>query len=439
MKKILAISIAGLLLFLFWLPAQADVAPPQKPSGSSLGSEDESTQVQMLAEEVTINVLASERPQAHVTANFTMRNTGSNTESMEVRFPLGQSDGWGEFPEIRNFGVKVNDKAVSYERKLQLDQAFSRETSYWAVFPVTFMPAEDVYIKVSYDLDGTGYEAESKTSFYYVLSTGAGWKGTIGSARISLSLPYEANPYNVILHEEFNDVRFDGNEAQWLLDDFEPSRANDFIFPIVKPSVWQRLITEKERVAGNPKDGEAWGRLGKTYKEVCFASDKGYPRMDAASSELYELSKEAYSKSVALLPDDALWHAGYAELLLKYNLWNWNGEINTDDLTLGYRELEQAYELSPEDPFIIEQAQLFADEQDDGTFIFQNPNQAQPEPAPTMLPQEETEAPAETSAPATAAEKPTKQANETGGKAPMCGGAAFLFPFALAVWLRLKR
>jgi tetratricopeptide (TPR) repeat protein len=64
----------------------------------------------------------------------------------------------------------------------------------------------------------------------------------------------------------------------------------------------------------NPNDGEAWGRLAKAYKEV-VKMPKGYLREDPAGIELYALSKDAYEKCLALLPNDPLWHYGYADLL----------------------------------------------------------------------------------------------------------------------------
>jgi hypothetical protein len=73
-------------------------------------------------------------------------------------------------------------------------------------------------------------------------------------------------------------------------------------------------------VEGNPRDGEAWGRLAKAYKEVARLP-KGWLRDDQAGGELVDLSKDAYEKCLALLPKDALWHYGYADLLWSEYYW----------------------------------------------------------------------------------------------------------------------
>ena len=179
-------------------------------------------------------------------------------------------------------------------------------------------------ITVAYDLDGTSYDYETYTNFYYILQTGAGWKDTIGSGEIILRLPYDASPLNVILDDPQDTNRnswqgapqFNGREVYWTFTDLEPTASDNFTFDIVKPVVWRQVVTGLENTSQNSQDGEAWGFLGKAYKQALFASGKGYPRVDAAAVELYQFSKAAYEKAIKLKPEDGLWHAGYAELLL---------------------------------------------------------------------------------------------------------------------------
>lgn len=49
---------------------------------------------------------------------------------------------------------------------------------------------------------------------------------------------------------------------------------------------------------------------------------KGYLRGDPAADEMFDLSKNAYESCLALLPDDSLWHYGYAELLWSHYYWD---------------------------------------------------------------------------------------------------------------------
>lgn len=464
MKRILsALLLAALCAVILPSVALADVAPPQQPPGFNPGPDSEITQVRMMAETVTIDVLVLDPPQAHVSAFFTMRNLGSSTESMAVRFPIAASNGFSRFPEIKNLGIKVNDKPTPFDRIQGPEPTyrFENQNVPWASFGVSFTPGDDVQIKVSYDLDGTSYPQETYTSFYYILSTGAGWNGTIGSGEIILRLPYDANPQDVILGDSQDVPQFSGREAHWKFTELEPTNSNNLTFDIVKPAVWKQVIIELENISHNARDGEAYGRLGKAYKQAVFAAPKGFPRTDPGAVVIYQWSKDAYDKAVTLKPSDGLWHAGYAELLLDYYYWaDIPNRTYTDDLNLGLKELDTARQLAPKDAKVQEllnqYASLFPDylvKQDDGSLDFVSLTQTpQPEPevtAPTDTPIPSVDMPipptdvpistltaAPTSQPVTAVPpaKPTPKP-----ASPICGGAALiLLPVALIAWKSRK-
>lgn len=333
MKKIAVLSTLLLLVFSMFphSSAHADAAPPEAPPGTTLLPGESITQVRMVAETVTLTISKHpSNPQkaiAKTEAVFTMRNLGTAEEKMAVRFPLsffnGNSDGYGGFPEIPSITVKVDGKSVPTRREVQ--PFTSSEYSYperqelpWAVFDVTFPPNQDVVIEVVYNVNGYGYYPYE--AFKYILETGAGWNGTIGSAEIIVRLPYEVSEQNLDLNgqaghgESTSGGVQSGNEIRWSFTDLEPTYLDNIQIVVVAPSLWEKVLTEKSNVEKNPKDGEAWGRLGKVYKEVTMMP-KGYLREDRAGVELYELSKAAYEKCLSLLPNDPLWQYGYADLL----------------------------------------------------------------------------------------------------------------------------
>jgi hypothetical protein len=251
MRRILSALLLAVLCALSLTSAvSADVAPPQQPPGFNPEPGNEITQVRMLAEIVTIDVLAVDPPQAHFSAIFTMRNLSGSTEAMAVRFPLAVNDGFFNLVEIKNVVIKVNEQTTGYERIQGPEPiyGFEEESAPWAEFDVNFPPGEDVTISVFYDLDGTGYESETCTSFNYILSTGAGWKGTIGTGEIILRLPYDANPQNVILNEYQSPPRFSGREARWSFKELEPTPADNLTFEIVKPIIWKQVGIELENI-----------------------------------------------------------------------------------------------------------------------------------------------------------------------------------------------
>jgi hypothetical protein len=464
MKRTLsALLLAALCAVILPSVALADVAPPHQPPGFNPGPGSETTQVRMMAETVTIDVLALDPPQAHVSAFFTMRNLGSSTESMAVRFPIAASDGFSRFPEIKNLGIKVNDKPTPFERTQGPEPTFGfkDQSVPWASFGVSFTPGDDVQIKVSYDLDGTSYPQETNTSFYYTLSTGAGWNGTIGSAEIILRLPYDANPQNVMLDVSQDAPQFSGREAHWKFTELEPTPSNNLRFYIVKPAVWKQVVTELENISRNTQDGEAYGRLGKAYKQALFAAGKGFPRADPGAVVIYQWSKDAYDKAVTLKPKDGLWHAGYAELLLDYYSWGpvqGQNRFYTADLNLGLKELDLACQYAPKDPKVLDLIDRYFSsfpnyivKKSDGSLDFlsltQTPQPATETSVPTDTPiptnailLTDTPIPTQTSAPtsqpvsATPAAKPTPKP-----ASPICGGTALiLLPVALIAWKARK-
>jgi hypothetical protein len=355
-----------LLIFFFVLTgvkdARADIAPAEPPSGSNPLPGNELTNVRMMAETVLIEI-DSEDPinpgLAAVTATFTMRNLGTEDEQMQVRFPLDQTIGWGKlcespFPQfypIDDLRVKVDGQPVSTQETYQtinfespLDGTPAVFTiPCWSNFHVTFPAGKDVSVEVKYSSEPY-HDAEGAYVYDYILETGTGWKGTIGSADIIFQLPYpldESNFYSCMPAG----CKVEEMSVKWHLEDFEPS-SNPGI-SLLPPPLWQSITDEKENITRNPRDGEAWGRLGKAHKEAILAK-RGF-RADAAGEEMYRLSKEAYTQAVTLLPNDADWHYGFAELLCINAEWN---SYLVESSTQGWQEcmsqIKQTLDLNPD-------------------------------------------------------------------------------------------
>lgn len=452
-----------LLAFLIlWLalpaPARADVAPPGQPPGSNPQPGDELTQVRMLAETVLIEVQArapeGSLGRALVTADFTMHNLGAEAETMAVRFPIAADSGFSTYPEILGLIVEVDGRTIPIRRTTGPDPVYGGADVPWAEFDVTFPPGADVLIRVRYTLEGSG--EYPFIAFYYILATGAGWKGSIGSADVILRLPYEASLQNVIFETEIGWATttpggvLEGREVRWHFEDLEPTQADNMQIALVMPSAWERALAERANLAANPDDGEAWGRLGKLYKEITFLR-RDY-RRDAGGLELYTLSVEAYERAVSLLLDDALWHAGFADLLAFHALYAaYAGEDVTAEAVRAMQEIQAALALKPDDPKVREIAdEIFwtfnghpfegAVREEGGEYVFlwltatptPRPSATAEEasPTPTVEPTA-TRAPARTSAPPA-----TSPAAPSAGL-PLCGGA--LLPLALLVARRRRR
>lgn len=468
MKRILhALIVLFLVLTMPLSSVSADAAPPEAPPGTTLLPGESITQVRMVAETVTLTISKNpSNPQkaiARTEAVFTMRNLGVQAETMAVRFPLsffnGNSDGYGGFPEISSINVKVDGKSVSTRREIQpfttSEYSFpERDEIPWAVFDVIFPPNQDVILEVAYDVNGFGYYPYE--AFKYILETGAGWNGTIGSAEIIVRLPYEVSEQNLDLSGEAGhgvstpDGVRSGNEIRWSFTDLEPTYLDNIQIVVVAPALWEKVLSEKANVEKNPNDGEAWGRLGKAYKEVVMMP-KGYLRADRGGLELFALSKDAYERCLMLLPDDPLWHYGYAELLWSYYYYEiyFTGKPDAQNIlptTLMHLQtaldldpnLQMAKELLLEISYSIPDA-VQQNEDESFTLLGLTATPVPPTPwvggvTPTLLPAAESP----TATLATGAIPPSTP--EPTAANPMCG-SAFLLPalFGMVFYNRKRK
>lgn len=340
-KRIL--HIGAILLVLFVLapaaPARADIAPPQPPYASGIYPKGEVTQVRMMAETVTLDIIGAASqgfPEgyAQVKAIFQMRNLGKDPETMQVYFPLNyfncdvslktRLEDFGDFPPIRDFIVRVNGSGVPFTTVYtQADGSMSwqpqnTDIPCWAHFPASFPAGKDVTVQVDYKVPANNRFEEGYFEYGYILETGAGWNDTIGSAEITVRLPYEINDENVLGYGPKGGTAR-GNEIFWRLENFEPDQETNVAVYMMKPAIWNSIQTETRNVKTNPNDAEAWGRLGRAYKNSFFLY-KGF-REDPPGAGLYQKSFDAYTQAVTIKPKDADWHAGFAELICEKAAW----------------------------------------------------------------------------------------------------------------------
>ena len=84
---------------------------------------------------------------------------------------------------------------------------------------------------------------------------------------------------------------------------------------------------------------------------------KGY-RTDTGGAELYQSSIAAYEKCLALNPEDAQWHAGFADLLASRSYWDRWMSGPTADTYRAFNEIRTALQLAPNDPKVLEIADM---------------------------------------------------------------------------------
>ncbi|MDR3575523.1 MAG: hypothetical protein P4L50_16820 [Anaerolineaceae bacterium] len=368
-RIVIVLGVCACLLWTSNAPVQADMAPPSQPPGSNPLPGNQQTQVQMLAETVVITVQSSPywiksaqsgivNDWANVQASFTMHNQGTADETMQVQFPLenpnGMGDGYSNYPLIQNFTVQANGAPLNTTRMTTPNpMGADNPAVHWATFPATFPAGQDVHFVVSYALGATGYIPTDR--FEYILETGAGWYGPIGSADLSLVLPYPAGPDNIIVDDSaaFKGI-FSGNKVTWHYDNLEPTSNDNLEIAMIQPGVWNEAVAAQAAVASQPNSSEAWGSLGRAYKHA-LSGDKGFMRQDDGGKKLFALADQAYQKAISIAPNVAKWHAGFAELLWLASYPSYQFEANY--LTQALQEIQRALQLDPAN----QQARTLAD------------------------------------------------------------------------------
>lgn len=408
-RKITAFIITVILLLTSNTRALADVAPPEPPSGTDPEPGNETTNVRMVSETVLIDIDVDsplDKGNGKVTATFTMRNMGDEVEQMDVRFPLDQTTGWGglcsdpapQFSPITDLRVKVNGQSVSTQKTYQTITLPTFEEPHptitipcWEKFPVSFPVEKDVVIEVTYTTEPYA-GADASYSYAYILETGTGWKDRIGTADIIFQLPYELDDSNFYSCHPDKCV-LNGNRVQWHYEDFEPT--SNIGISLLPPPLWQRIGLETKNTVKNPNDGEAWGRLAKAYKESIMER-KGF-RSEPAATERYKLSKEAYEKAITLLPNDADWHYGFADLLCWDAEWG-DFSVNSDMEAWipCVEQIQQVFEINPNHQKMKELMENYPQLNEMIDFSGPQPNYLILTPKPTTTISTPTEKPIET-------------------------------------------
>jgi hypothetical protein len=436
----------GLLASLLILPgtARADISPPRALPGSDIGPGGQ-TQVRMLAEQIVIDVQsepgATPSMYATVSGRFTMRNLGDADEQLQVRFPQGDprgaSDDRGKYPQVQLFAATVDGQPVATTLQAEPNpQGATSPPLGWLTFPVDFPVGQDVTVAVSYQIDPTMYAQESFGTFAYVLQTGAGWRDSIGSATVSVRLPYPATAETVrpesTTAKTTPGATFDGNEVRWSFSDLEPTAQNDIFVTVMVPTIWKGIADARAALAGRPDNAAALSQLSRAYEAGVYY-DKLWV-FDEKTDPFYVGSEQAAAQALELSPGSAQLHADYAALIARHHLTTQAAyDVLKDDarfqayLQQAMGEISQALALDPQQKTALD---TLADMQSnsDAALILPTVSSAGPTavptptdaPPPTATPPP-TAAPAATTAPVPTPSPPPAGPAGAGGW-PLFGG-----------------
>ena len=266
--KTLTNRLAVLSVFIFLSDyAYPDIAPVAI-SAHGIISTGEKNYIRMESEVVNVDLWGDS---AKVTCLFHMFNYGNDTTLTvgfpEMHFTLRHDMFFRNAKNAKNkFHIKVDENPLGYESiiisepldslirhidKHGIGYSGPNDTIYpiyerlsskvhenmqpWYVWEEHFVHNQEKIITVSYTLPNgnlineknSGYVISGKI-FKYILSTGAGWFGTIGKADITVNI-LDEECKNSIEHVSPDNYKFNKSSGfiKWTFSDFEPTEEQD--------------------------------------------------------------------------------------------------------------------------------------------------------------------------------------------------------------------
>ena len=337
-----------MLLCAILTDVSADIAPPLQPPGASPAPlEYEKTYVEMSHETVQIFIEESSHlyymdpprdcVNARVHATFIMFNQGNSAETLKVLFPLNNIDGGGDgffsSPEIQNLKIWVEHQPIDWVEITTPNPRSSDEPDIkWAEFEVEFTLEETVWIDIYYDLQSTGNFPEA--TFNYVLETGEGWYGPIGTAYIELMFSnFMASFENVLIGNQTSPGgKIDGGKMVWEYTNLEPDASDNWEVTIIAPHIWEQVIDLRERI--DQGDGSSYAKITKLYDNLIMSRG-----IRPGTEKFIPLNYDAYHKAVEFNPenDDVL--ARFAD----FKLFLYEKDHNTPETPA---QLEDIYAMA---------------------------------------------------------------------------------------------
>ncbi len=207
MKNIVAV----LVVVTAWSNAvRADVAPdPLAAMGNVRVMKEKAPNTSMLREEVRVELFPSV---AVVDATFVMAHDGPD-QTLEVGFPgqgVVMQERWAVHTPLHAFKAWVNDAPVAslgVETEVKFKagpkgEQTRRET--WHVFVVPLVKGKQTTLRVRYGVVAQWHYGQSYSGgtverdvVWYILHTGAAWKGPIGAGRIVVEAAEGVDPLSI--------------------------------------------------------------------------------------------------------------------------------------------------------------------------------------------------------------------------------------------------
>lgn len=207
---------------------------------------------------------------------FKLHNTDLLSDTVAaVGLPTWAGDPFAFDPDrLGNLAVSVNGTKVKALNPARADLKIGSviRTVDWYTFTVPFDADEKKTVRYDFTQD---LGDSMMPRFAYGLLPATDWKGSIGSARLTLNFPQPTTLEQIIAYDP-PDPDFDGQAITWRFTNKEPLANPTLTF--LRPSVWDDLNAKRRAAQQNPNDANARAALGNLFRQLTLSDA---PRRDS--------------------------------------------------------------------------------------------------------------------------------------------------------------
>lgn len=268
---------------------------------------DRESPVELVALTLDVNVIdADGRTRVQGDTTFKLHNgDNANPVTIPVGFPEWAGGANGFDPNLlADFRVTLDNKKIALARTPAPVKIGREERNVnWYAFDLKFDPDEKKSVRVEFIQDlGAGILPR----FYYGLLPSNGWKGPIGSLRLTVHFPTSTTGEQFIALDPKLPT-FDGQDITWLEVGHNPN--SDRAVTFIRPSLWNELLAKRATAAQNADDANAHFALGQVYQQLASVETTRRDNFRAQAIAEFEIAARLDAKHA----DAALTLAQYYE------------------------------------------------------------------------------------------------------------------------------
>ena len=209
-------------------------------------------------------------------STFKLHNTDRlNDLQVAVGLPTWAGDPYASDPaRLDPFAVSVDGVKVKTLNPGRADLKIGSAVRAvdWYTFTLTIAGDEKKIVRYDFQQDlGDG----ALPRFTYGLFPALNWKGSIGSARLTLNFPGTTGLEQIVAYDPPN-LEFDGQSLTWLFTSKEPAANPTLTF--LRMSLWNDLLTKRRDAQQNANNANARLALGNLLRQLAQMDS---PRRDS--------------------------------------------------------------------------------------------------------------------------------------------------------------